>query len=81
MNNNQPPGIEYDGCALTGIPLSGGRNLANLASILFAFFAIIVSIFLILKSERKAAAVGRREMQVFLIGYISARYSQLAGSH
>lgn len=55
---------------LTGIPLSGGRYLANLGSILLAFIAILVSVFLLLKSDRKAAAVGRREMQLFLLGYI-----------
>lgn len=70
MDNNQPPGIEYGGCVLTGISLSNGRNLANLGSIILAFIAILVTVFLILKSERKAAAVGRREMQVFLVGYI-----------
>ena len=70
VDNNQPPGVEYGGCVLTGIPLSGGRNLANLGSILLAFIAILVSVFLLLKSERKAAAVGRREMQLFLLGYI-----------
>ena len=32
--------------------------------------AILVTIFLLLRSERKAAAVGRREMQLFLVGYI-----------
>lgn len=70
MDNNQPPGRDYGGCILTGIPLNGGRNLANLGSILLAFIAILVTVFLIVKAERKPAAVGRREMQVFLIGYI-----------
>jgi Chitin synthase export chaperone len=71
VDDNQPPGIAYGGCALTGIPLSNDRHLANLGSILFAFIAILVSIWLILRSERKkAAAVGRREMQIFLMGYV-----------
>jgi Chitin synthase export chaperone len=70
VDSNQPPGSLYGGCVLTGIPLSGGRQLANLGSILVAFIAILVSIYLLLRSNRKAAAVGRREMQVFLIGYI-----------
>ncbi|KAL8872865.1 MAG: hypothetical protein Q9174_001574 [Haloplaca sp. 1 TL-2023] len=39
-------------------------------SILIAFIAIVVTIFLILRSERKQAAVGRREFQLFLLGYI-----------
>jgi hypothetical protein len=55
---------------LTGIPLSGGRHLGNLGSIILAGFAIATSIYLILRSERKRAAVGRREMQLFLLGYI-----------
>jgi hypothetical protein len=70
--NIQPPGISYgpDNCVLRGINLSNGRNLANLGSILVCGIAILVAVFLLLRSERKAAAVGRREMQVFLLGYI-----------
>ena len=55
---------------LYGISLSGGGNLANLGSILVAFIAVLVTIYLLLRSNKKAAAVGRREMQVFLLGYI-----------
>ncbi|CAI6333904.1 unnamed protein product [Periconia digitata] len=58
------------GCELTGIPLGGGRNLANLGSILVCGIAILISAFLLWRSERKKAAVGRREMQLFLLGYI-----------
>lgn len=68
--NNQPPNLNYGGCALTGIHLSHGRYLGNLGSILLAFFAIVTCIFLLLLSERKRAAVGRREIQLFLLGYI-----------
>ncbi|EPE30887.1 hypothetical protein GLAREA_03854 [Glarea lozoyensis ATCC 20868] len=57
-------------CALTGISLSNGRHLGNLGSILICGIAIAVSAFLIWRSERKQAAVGRREMQLFLLGYI-----------
>ncbi|CAL3966916.1 unnamed protein product [Diplocarpon coronariae] len=57
-------------CYLTGISLSGGRHLGNLGSILFCGIAIVISAFLLWRSERKQAAVGRREMQVFLLGYI-----------
>ncbi|KAH8820469.1 chitin synthase III catalytic subunit [Xylogone sp. PMI_703] len=64
-NNN-----EYGGCDLVGIGLSNGRHLGNLGSILLAGIAILVTLHLLWKSERKQAAVGRREMQVFLIGYI-----------
>ncbi|KAF2083861.1 hypothetical protein K490DRAFT_69345 [Saccharata proteae CBS 121410] len=60
----------YGGCQLTGIPLSGGRHLANLGSILLCGIAFVVAAFLLWRSERKRAAVGRREMQLFLLGYV-----------
>ncbi|KAK0788398.1 hypothetical protein LTR91_016789 [Friedmanniomyces endolithicus] len=60
----------FEGCNLVGIPLSGGRHLANLGSIIIAFFAIVASLYLLWRSDRKKAAVGRREMQFFLMGYI-----------
>jgi len=60
----------YGGCELTGITLSKGKHLGNLGSILIAGIAIVVSAFLLWRSERKKAAVGRREMQLFLLGYI-----------
>lgn len=55
---------------MRGISLSHGRNLANLGSILFCGLAILVTLFLLWRAERKAAAVGRREMQLFLLGYL-----------
>lgn len=71
------PGFSYDdpsgfagGCSVTGIGLSNGRHLGNLGSILLAGLAIVVSAYLLWRSERKQAAVGRREMQLFLLGYI-----------
>ncbi|KAI9730572.1 MAG: hypothetical protein M1834_005813 [Cirrosporium novae-zelandiae] len=60
----------YGGCALRGISLSGDRHLTNLGSILLCAVAILVSLYLLWMSERKEAAVGRREMQLFLIGFI-----------
>ncbi|KUI67080.1 Chitin synthase export chaperone [Cytospora mali] len=66
--HNQTGG--WGGCELTGIPLSGGRKLGNLGSILLCALAIVSAVYLILRSERKRAAVGRREMQLFLVGYI-----------
>ncbi|ETS77527.1 hypothetical protein PFICI_11401 [Pestalotiopsis fici W106-1] len=60
----------WGGCELTGIPLSNGRHLGNLGSILLCGIAIVISVLLLLRSERKKAAVGRREMQLFLLGYI-----------
>jgi Chitin synthase export chaperone len=67
---NQPPGSGYGGCVLYGIHLRNGQYLANLGSILVCGIAIAVALLLLFRSERKAAAVGRREMQLFLIGYI-----------
>lgn len=58
------------GCTLRGFPVGGGRNLHNLGSILLCAIALLVSLFLLWRSQRKKAAVGRREMQVFLIGYM-----------
>ncbi|KLU81669.1 hypothetical protein MAPG_00754 [Magnaporthiopsis poae ATCC 64411] len=60
---------EWGGCQLTGIPLSNGK-LGNLGVILLCAISIVVAGYLLLRSERKKAAVGRREMQVFLLGYI-----------
>ncbi|KAH6640780.1 chitin synthase III catalytic subunit [Chaetomium tenue] len=61
----------WDGeCTLKGIPLSDERQLGNLGSIILCGIAIVISVLLLLRSERKRAAVGRREMQAFLIGYI-----------
>ncbi|KAK3899937.1 chitin synthase III catalytic subunit [Staphylotrichum tortipilum] len=60
----------WGGCQLKGIPLSGDRQLANLGSIILCGVAIAASVGLLLRSERKRAAVGRREIQVFLLGYL-----------
>ncbi|KAI0181423.1 chitin synthase III catalytic subunit [Hypoxylon sp. FL1284] len=67
-NHNQTGG--WGGCELRGISLSGGRYLGNLGSILICGLAIAVSLLLLLRSERKKAAVGRREIQLFLLGFI-----------
>jgi hypothetical protein len=68
-HNQTGPWSSAEGaCDLTGGALEG--KVQNLGSILVDFFAIIMSIGLILLSERKRAAVGRREMQMFLVGYI-----------
>jgi hypothetical protein len=67
-NHNQTG--PWGGCELRGISLSGNRHLGNLGSIILCGIAIAVAAFLILKSERKKAAVGRREMQLFLLGYL-----------
>lgn len=44
--------------------------LTTVGSILLCGIAILVTIYLLFRSERKAAAVGRREIQLFLMGYI-----------
>jgi len=59
-----------DGCTLQGFPVGGGERLHNLGSILICGIAILASLFLLWRSQRKKAAVGRREMQLFLLGYI-----------
>jgi hypothetical protein len=69
FNYTNPSGFD-ERCHLTGIALSNGRHLGNIGSILIAALAIVVSAFLLWRSERKQAAVGRREMQVFLAAYI-----------
>ncbi|KAK0747534.1 chitin synthase III catalytic subunit [Apiosordaria backusii] len=69
---------DWGGCKLRGIALPGeDRYLGNLGSILLAGVAIFVTIYLILRSERKRAAVGRREMQVFLIGYLLVSIAEI----
>ncbi|KAK1761361.1 chitin synthase III catalytic subunit [Echria macrotheca] len=60
----------WGGCRLEGIQLSDDRHLGNLGSVLLSGVAIAVAVLLLLLSERKRAAVGRREMQAFLVGYI-----------
>ncbi|KAK3304228.1 chitin synthase III catalytic subunit [Chaetomium strumarium] len=60
----------WQGCELRGIPLSDNRHLGNLGSILLCGIAIATTVLLLLRSERKRAAVGRREMQAFLLGYL-----------
>ncbi|KAJ2972495.1 hypothetical protein NQ176_g7123 [Zarea fungicola] len=70
LTNNRNQTGPWGGCELTGISLSGGRHLGNVGSIILAGLAVVTSILLLLKSDRKKAAVGRREIQLFLVGYI-----------
>ncbi|KFY94251.1 hypothetical protein V498_03958 [Pseudogymnoascus sp. VKM F-4517 (FW-2822)] len=60
----------FGGCELKGINLPDGEHLGNIGSIILCGLAILVSGYLLWRSERKQAAVGRREMQLFLLGYI-----------
>ncbi|CAG5154171.1 uncharacterized protein ALTATR162_LOCUS3495 [Alternaria atra] len=59
-----------DGCTLQGFSVGGGDRLRNLGSIILCGIAILTTLFLLWRSQRKKAAVGRREMQLFLLGYI-----------
>ncbi|TGJ80621.1 hypothetical protein E0Z10_g8141 [Xylaria hypoxylon] len=68
---------EWGGCVLKGIPLKNGEHLGNLGSIILCGIAIAISAFLLLQSERKRAAVGRREMQLFLIGFIIIQIAEI----
>ncbi|KAF1844678.1 uncharacterized protein K460DRAFT_365625 [Cucurbitaria berberidis CBS 394.84] len=64
-------GTGWEGaCTLRGFPVGGDARLRNLGSIIIAAIAVVVSAFLLWRSQRKKAAVGRREMQLFLLGYI-----------
>lgn len=63
-------GPGFGGCELRGISLSGDRFLRNLGSIILCGLAILTALILLWRSEKKRAAVGRREMQLFLFGYI-----------
>jgi len=60
----------WGGCELQGFGVGGEKRLRNLGSILIDGIAILVTFFLLWRSQRKKAAVGRREMQLFLIGFI-----------
>ncbi|KAI1187855.1 chitin synthase III catalytic subunit [Nemania serpens] len=68
---------DWGGCVLTGIPLKNGQHLGNLGSILLCGIAIAISAFLIFQSEKKRAAVGRREMQLFLLAFIIIEIAEI----
>ncbi|KAF8544513.1 chitin synthase III catalytic subunit [Trichophaea hybrida] len=55
-------------CSLNGFPVGTGR-VRNMGSVLLCAIAVLVTGMLYWMSERKKAAVGRREMQVFLVAY------------
>ncbi|KAF3941244.1 hypothetical protein ABW19_dt0208359 [Dactylella cylindrospora] len=63
-------------CPLVGFE-AGGDPLRNLGSILISGIAIIVTAYLLWRSERKQAAVGRREMQIFLVAYIIVSIAEI----
>ncbi|KAG2170635.1 hypothetical protein VTO58DRAFT_106464 [Aureobasidium pullulans] len=70
-------GNGFGGCDLVGFSVGGSRRLANLGSIIIDGIAIALSLFLIWRSNRKRAAVGRREMQLFLLGFIIISFCEI----
>lgn len=56
-------------CNLMGISLGNDRYLRNLGVILLDGLAILVVVALLALTQRRKAAVGRKEIQLFLIGY------------
>lgn len=65
-----PYNKQFGGCELVGLTWGKDKQIANLGSILLCAIAILASAVLIWRSELKKAAVGRREMQLFLAGFI-----------
>ncbi|KAL7274338.1 hypothetical protein RUND412_002751, partial [Rhizina undulata] len=63
-------------CTLVGFS-AGSGHVRNLGSILLCAIAVAASGFLLWRSQRKKAAVGRREMQILLIGYIIISLAQI----
>ncbi|KAF8426584.1 chitin synthase III catalytic subunit [Tirmania nivea] len=63
-------------CELIGFT-AGGNQVGNLGAVVLAGIAIIVSGVLLWMAERKAAAVGRREMQILLLGYILVSFAEI----
>lgn len=70
------PGLS-ESCRLTGFSIGRGQYVGNIGSVLIAIVAIIVTLFLIALAERKLAAVGRREMQLFLSTYILVQICEI----
>lgn len=70
------PGLD-ESCRLTGFSIGGDEYVGNLGSILIAAIAILVTLLLIGLAERKLAAVGRREMQLFLFIYILVQICEI----
>lgn len=63
-------------CTLVGLDV-GDNQLRNLGVIILAALAVFASMFLLWKSEKKQAAVGRREMQILLVGYIVVSIAEI----
>lgn len=55
---------------MTGFALSRGERFGNIGVVIISAIGILITLYLLWRSERKKAAVGRREMQIFLLGYI-----------
>ncbi|RVD80665.1 uncharacterized protein DFL_008559 [Arthrobotrys flagrans] len=67
-SDNSSIGTFEPSCELRGFQVNG-NPLRNLGSIILCGFALVAVTYLLWRSERKQAAVGRREMQIFLIMY------------
>ncbi|KHJ31281.1 putative chitin synthase export chaperone [Erysiphe necator] len=76
MSYPKSPGLD-ESCRLTGFSIGGDEYVGNLGSILIAAIAILVTLLLIGLAERKLAAVGRREMQLFLFIYILVQICEI----
>ncbi|KAJ8098255.1 chitin synthase III catalytic subunit [Lipomyces tetrasporus] len=67
-------------CPLVGFQTVTGSNLGNLGLILLCFFAIVLSTIFIVFAQRRAGAVGRREMQILYLSYIIVSISAIFAS-
>ncbi|KAF3137356.1 hypothetical protein TWF569_009285 [Orbilia oligospora] len=67
-SDNSTAGPIDRSCELRGF-IANGEPLRNLGSIILCGFALVAVVYLVWRSERKQAAVGRREMQIFLLMY------------
>lgn len=63
-------------CVLTGFSV-GDNPLTNLGVILVSGFSLFAVAYLLWRSERKQAAVGRREMQLFLLMFALLSLAQI----
>ncbi|KAK9237041.1 chitin synthase III catalytic subunit [Lipomyces kononenkoae] len=67
-------------CPLVGFRTVTGSDLGNLGLVLLCFFAIVLSIIFIIYAQRRAGAVGRREMQILFFSYIIVSISAIFAS-
>ncbi|KAK6341065.1 hypothetical protein TWF696_009373 [Orbilia brochopaga] len=75
-NSSSPHRPLEQSCVLTGFSV-GDNPLRNLGLVLVSGISVFVVAYLLWRSERKQAAVGRREMQVFLLLFAILSIAQL----